>query len=92
MKKNAFGLLCDKKIPLRRKGRVYCMVVRLASLHGAVHWPIIKAHVHRMRVAKIRMIHWMCGHMRFDRIRNEVIRGKIGVPSIEDKMREARLR
>ena len=34
----------------------------------------------------------MCGHMRFDWIRNEVIRGKIGVTSIDDKMREARLR
>jgi len=30
--------------------------------------------------------------MRLDKIRNEVIRGKIGVASIEDKMREARLR
>jgi len=44
-----------------------------------------------MRVAETRMIHWICGHMRFDRIRNEVIRGKIGVTSIEDKIREARL-
>ena len=40
----------------------------------------------------MRMIRWICGHTRLDRIRNEVIRGKIGVASIEDKMREARLR
>jgi len=32
----------------------------------------------------------MCGHTRLDRIRNEVIRSKIGVANIEDKM--ARLR
>ena len=30
--------------------------------------------------------------MRFDKIRNEVIRGKIRVASIEDKMRKAKLR
>ena len=34
----------------------------------------------------------MCGHTRFDKIRNGVIRGKIGVAPIEDKIREARLR
>ena len=34
----------------------------------------------------------MCGHTRSDRIRNGVIRGKIGVASIEDKIRETRLR
>ena len=38
------------------------------------------------------MIRWMCGHTRLDKIKNEVIRNKIGVASTEDKMREARLR
>jgi len=35
----------------------------------------------------MRMIRWMCGHTRLDKIRNEVIRGKIQVASIEDKMK-----
>ncbi|KAG5591785.1 hypothetical protein H5410_042299 [Solanum commersonii] len=34
----------------------------------------------------------MCGHTRSDRIRNEVIREKVGVASVVDKLREARLR
>jgi len=33
----------------------------------------------------------MCDHTRLDKIRNEVIRGKIGVATIEDKIREAGL-
>jgi len=33
--KNASGVLCDKKIPVRLKGRVYCMVVRPAVPYGA---------------------------------------------------------
>jgi len=45
-----------------------------------------------MRVAKIRIIHWICNHTRLDKIRNEVIRSAIGVASIEDRIREARLR
>lgn len=34
----------------------------------------------------------MCGHTRINRIRNEDIRDKVGVASIEDQMRAARLR
>ena len=45
-----------------------------------------------MTVVEMRMIRWMCGCMRFDMIKNEVIRGKIGVVPMDDKTREARLR
>ncbi|KAF3622311.1 hypothetical protein FXO37_32397 [Capsicum annuum] len=45
-----------------------------------------------MKVAEMRMLQWMCGCTRKDRIRNEVIRDKMGVTSVEAKMRETRLR
>lgn len=34
----------------------------------------------------------MCAHTRKDKIRNEVIRDKVGVAPLEDKMRKSRLR
>jgi len=40
----------------------------------------------------MRMICWICGHTILDKIRNEVIRSEIEVTSMEDKMRDARLR
>jgi len=40
----------------------------------------------------MRMLRWMCGNTRRDNVRNEDIRTKIGVASIEEKMRENRLR
>ena len=46
----------------------------------------------RMNVAEMRMIRQICGHMRLDKIRNEVIKGKIGVICIENKIKQARLR
>ena len=38
------------------------------------------------------MLRWMSGCSRNDRIRNEVIRDKVRVISVEAKLREARLR
>ncbi|XP_070008445.1 uncharacterized protein [Nicotiana sylvestris] len=46
----------------------------------------------KMQVAEMRMLRWMCGHTRMDKIRNEDIRERVGVAPIEDKMQEARHR
>ena len=46
----------------------------------------------RMNVAEMRIFRWMCGNTRRDKVRNEDIRTKIGEASIEEKMRENRLR
>ena len=40
----------------------------------------------------MRVLRWMCGHMRKDKIRNEDTRGKVGVSEIEGNMRENQLR
>ena len=43
--------------------------------------------VQRLTVAEMRMIRWMCGYMRIDRIRNGVIRDLVKVAHIGDKIR-----
>ena len=40
----------------------------------------------------MRMLRWICGHTRLDRIRNESIRERLGVAIISDKIKEGRLR
>ena len=61
-------------------------------LYGSKCWAIKKQHISKISVIEMRMLRWMSGHARMDRIRNEVIRSKVGVAPIEDKMREDRLR
>ena len=86
------GVLCDKRVPLGLKGKVYRMVVRPAVLYGSECWPLKKTQAQRLMVAEMRMIRWMCGFTRLDRIRNGVIRSLTEVAPIEEKMRELRLR
>ncbi|KAK8956683.1 hypothetical protein KSP39_PZI000951 [Platanthera zijinensis] len=46
----------------------------------------------KMRLVEMRVLRWMCGHTRLDKIRNGCIGGKTGVAPIAEKMQEARLR
>ncbi|KAM3283029.1 hypothetical protein P3S67_026674 [Capsicum chacoense] len=90
--KLASGVLCDKKVPPKLKGKFYRVVVRPAMLYGAECWPVKNSHIQKMKVAEMRMLRWMCGLTTGDRVRNETIREKVGVTPVEYKMREVRLR
>ncbi len=46
----------------------------------------------KIRVAYMRMLRWISCHTKLDKIHNESIREKTGVISIEDKLKEGRLR
>jgi len=84
-------VLCDKRMPVELKGKVYRMVDRPALLYGAECWPIKKTHVQKLMVTEMRIIRWICGYTRKDKISNGVIRDLVKVAPIEDKMRETRL-
>ncbi|VFQ61992.1 unnamed protein product [Cuscuta campestris] len=88
----ASGVLCDPNISPRMRGKFYRSVVRPAMLYGAECWAVKKTHVRRMHAAEMRMLRWMSGKTRWDRISNEVIRRQVGMAPVEDRLREARLR
>ncbi|XVF73167.1 hypothetical protein PTKIN_Ptkin12aG0179600 [Pterospermum kingtungense] len=66
--------------------------IRPALLYGSECWAVKRQDEHKMSVAEMRMLRWMCGKTRKDRVRNETIRADLKVASIDDKMRENRLR
>ena len=61
-------------------------------LYGAECWATKRQHVQKMSVTEMRMLRWICGHTRRDRIRNDDILEKVGVAPIEEKLVQHRLR
>ena len=51
-----------------------------------------RRHVQRISVAEMRMLRWICGHTRRDRVWNDDIRDRLGVAPIEEKLVQHRLR
>ena len=61
-------------------------------LYGTECWAAKGEHGHKLSVAEMKMLRWMSGHTRLDKIRNEDIRERVGVAPIVEKMVESRLR
>ncbi|KAK3548575.1 hypothetical protein QTP70_014501, partial [Hemibagrus guttatus] len=86
------GVLCDRKISARIKGKVYRTVVRPAMQYGLETVSLRKRQESELEVAELKMLRFSLGVTRLDRIRNEYIRGTAHVGCLGDKLREARLR
>ncbi|KAK2879894.1 hypothetical protein Q8A73_023706 [Channa argus] len=86
------GVLCDKRVSARMKGKVFKTVVRPAMLFGLETVALKKRQEAELEVAELKMLRFSLGVTRMDRIRNEYIRGTAHVRCFGDKVREARLR
>ena len=86
------GVICNKRLPARVKGKVYSSVVRPAMMYGLETVAITKKKVKEMEVAEMKMLRFAMGVMRKDKIRNEYIRSTIKVQQLGMEMREGRLR
>ena len=89
--RSSSGILCDKRISAKVKGKFYKSVVRPAMTYGSETWPVKKAQERKLEVAEMRMLRWMCGVTRRDRIRNDYIRGTVKVVEVSKKIQQRRL-
>ena len=64
-------MLCDGRMPTRLKDKFYMIAIKPAMTYEAECWSIKKQHMHKKDVVEMRMLRWMCGKTRHDRIRNE---------------------
>uniref|UniRef100_A0A1B0CS40 Putative rna-directed dna polymerase from mobile element jockey-like diaphorina citri n=1 Tax=Lutzomyia longipalpis TaxID=7200 RepID=A0A1B0CS40_LUTLO len=86
------GVLCDRKMPPKLKGKLYQTVIRPSMLYGSECRSATKAQDHKLHVAEMRMLRWSAGVTLKDRVRNEHVRGSLHVPDIHEKLTESRLR
>ncbi|GJV08821.1 reverse transcriptase domain-containing protein [Tanacetum coccineum] len=88
----ATGVLCDRNVPLKLKGKFYRVAIRPAMLYESECRPITKALANMVEVAELRMLRWTCGKTLLDMIPNGVYRAQLEVETIINKMREGLLR
>ena len=90
--RKVLGVICERRLPARVKGKVYSSVVRPPIVYGLGTVAVTKKQVEEMEVAEMKMLRFAMGVMRKDKIRNEYIRGTVKIEWLGMKMREGRLR
>ena len=90
--KDLAGVVCDRKMPVWIKGKVYKTMIRPVMIYGAEAWTLRKKEEELLERTEMRMLRWIMGVSLKDHRRNEDIRKTVGVANITDKVREARLR
>src|SRR6266853_4742151 len=85
-------VLCDRRIPLRLKAKIYKTVIRPVLLYGTETMAMRRSEVKKLEVTEMRMWRWLTGTSIRERRTNEEIRKKVGVAAISEKCREGRLR
>jgi hypothetical protein len=79
-------------MPLKLKGKFYRTAIRPTMLYGVKCWATKRRHVQQLSVAEVRMLRWICGHTRRDRVRNNDMRERLGVAPVKEKLIQHRLR
>jgi hypothetical protein len=84
------GTTCGRRMPLKLKGKIYKTIIRPVVLYGSECRATKVRDERRLHVMEMRMLRWMCGVTRMDRIRNEYIRASLKVAPVTEKMRSNR--
>ena len=79
------GVICDRRLPARVKGKIYSSVLRPATV------AVTKKNKWKRRKLQMKMLRFAMGVTRKDKIRNEYIRSTVKVERLGMKVREGRL-
>lgn len=73
------GVLCDKKIPLKLKGKLYTSVIRPALSYGSQTWTMYKTYESKLTATEMKMLRMAAGVTKLDKIRSSRIRGSLHI-------------
>ena len=71
------GVICDRRVPARVRGKVYKVAVRPAMLYGLE--TVALTNRQQAAMAELKMLLFSLGLTGMDNIRNEYIRGTVQV-------------
>lgn len=86
------GILCDKTVPKRLKGKVYRVMVRPVMMYGSETWATKVQDEKKLAAAEIRILRWTVGKTKLDKVRNEDVRKELRVADISKNVQGSRLR
>ena len=89
--KQLTGVLCDKKVPIKLKDKVYKTVIKPTMTYGAECWAVRKKDENRLHVTEMRMLRWIRGKTRKDHVRNQIIQEDVKVCQMSTFLRQKRL-
>ena len=86
------GVISDKKMPRKLKMKLYMTVIRPVLLYGGECWTVRKKEEEILEKTDMRMFRRIRGVTLRDKEKSVDIRKELGVTSIQEKVRELRLR
>ncbi|KAK9161769.1 hypothetical protein Syun_008110 [Stephania yunnanensis] len=66
--RSATGVICDRNVSTKLKGKFYRTAIKPAMFYGSECRAVKHQQLHKMNVAEMKMLRWMCGKTRKDRI------------------------
>ena len=80
--KEVSGVMCDRKMPVALKDKVFKTIISPAMIYGSECWAVKKIDEGKLYSAEMRMLRGAIG-TRLDHIRNEDIRKEVHIKPVE---------
>ena len=90
--KEVSGVMCDRKMPVELKDKVFKTITRPAMTYGSECCAVKKKDESKLNSAEMRMLRWARGKTRLDHIRNEDIRKEAHIQPVEPFLENKRLK
>lgn len=86
------GIFCDRKMPLKLKGRLYSVAVRPSITYASQSWTMYENFNSKLTAAEMKMLRISAGVTKLDMIRSTKIRGSLHInQSIAEKLQKDRI-
>ncbi|KAL1447116.1 hypothetical protein WDU94_005460 [Cyamophila willieti] len=85
-------LIWNTHVPLKCKKTIFQTYYIPILTYGAETWVMKTREESRVQAAEMRFLRSMIGKTRRDRIRNEIIRSRVGVDKLQDRIETSRLK